>query len=465
MSVMIEARDLGKRYVIGALNKRSDSFREAIVQALRAPLRRLRRVIDPGPGPRTIWALRDIGFDIQRGETVGIIGANGAGKSTLLKILSRITEPTCGIARIRGRLSSLLEVGTGFHPELTGRENIFLNGAILGMRKREIVSKFDEMVEFADIGPFLDTPVKRYSSGMYIRLAFAVAANLNPEILVVDEVLAVGDLAFQKKCLGKMSEVQRGGRTVLFVSHNMAAVKNLCRRTLWLEDGRIKRDGPTQDVIRAYLTEVTATDQAVVDLSTVSRRTGTGEVRLVKLEFLCDDEQGRHVIHSGDSLTARLHFECRREIPSLHFGMRIFSNTGVLITEVNTWATNEEIPLAGEGPGSIGLKIDFLNLQPGSYYIGVWASSFFEWHDVLDNIGKLEIEPSDFYGSGKGVTSRFGYVFLPYHWFPCEAGNTPETNCVQSIKAAPGSNGTGRNGSLSLIQSPNRNALEAANNQ
>jgi lipopolysaccharide transport system ATP-binding protein len=199
-----------------------------------------------------IWALNDVSFEVNEGEVLGIIGKNGAGKSTLLKILSRITEPTSGSAEFDGRLSSLLEVGTGFHPELTGRENIFLNGAILGMRKREIEVKFDEIVKFAEIEKFIDTPVKRYSSGMYVRLAFAVAAHLEPEILLVDEVLAVGDIAFQKKCMGKMGEVARGGRTVLFVSHNMGAIRNLCGSAIWLDNGRIVKKGATDEVVRDY---------------------------------------------------------------------------------------------------------------------------------------------------------------------------------------------------------------------
>lgn len=205
------------------------------------------------PEPNTIWAIKDISFSVQQGEIIGLIGKNGAGKSTLLKILSRITEPTSGKAILRGKVSSLLEVGTGFHPELTGRENIYLNGTILGMRKLEINRKFDEIVDFAEVEKFIDTPVKRYSSGMYVRLAFAVAAHLEPEILLVDEVLAVGDVAFQKKCLGKMGEVAKKGRTILFVSHNMAAINKLCCRGVWLEKGRVIESGPTEKVTAAYL--------------------------------------------------------------------------------------------------------------------------------------------------------------------------------------------------------------------
>ncbi len=257
---VIQVENVSKRYTLGgqAGGARYHTLREGLMSTLQAPLRRLRRAPDGHdvavPEDQEFWALRDVSFEIRRGEVVGIIGRNGAGKSTLLKILSRITEPTAGRIRLKGRVASLLEVGTGFHPELTGRENIFLNGAILGMHRSEIRAKFDEIVEFAEVAKFLDTPVKRYSSGMYVRLAFAVAAHLEPEILVVDEVLAVGDMEFQKKCLGKMNDVaSREGRTVLFVSHNMAAIHQLCTRAVLLGQGSLLQDGAPLPVIDAYL--------------------------------------------------------------------------------------------------------------------------------------------------------------------------------------------------------------------
>jgi len=254
-------KNLSKCYRIGVNETGYKTFREAIIDGISAPfikfkqLQRLTKFNNNGDNARSndiIWALKDISYEINKGEVLGIIGKNGAGKSTLLKILSRITEPTSGIIEIDGRVSSLLEVGTGFHPELTGRENIYLNGAVLGMRKKEIEKKFDEIVNFAEIEKFIDTPVKRYSSGMYVRLAFAVAAHLEPEVLLVDEVLAVGDIAFQKKCLGKMEDVAKGGRTVIFVSHNMGAIRNLCNNAIWLDNGGIKKKGPVDEVIRDY---------------------------------------------------------------------------------------------------------------------------------------------------------------------------------------------------------------------
>ncbi len=252
--VAIRVENLGKRYRIGGRQERYKRFTETVMDTLTAPIHRLRNLGKPVPPEENLWALKDVSLEIKRGEAVGIIGRNGAGKSTLLKILSRITEPTTGRVELHGRVGSLLEVGTGFHPELTGRENIYLNGAILGMRRAEIDRKFDEIVAFAEIEKFLDTPVKRYSSGMYVRLAFAVAAHLEPEILLVDEVLAVGDAEFQKKCLGKMGEVAGEGRTVLFVSHNMNAITSLCQQAVLLHRGRLLSSGNVADVTKAYLT-------------------------------------------------------------------------------------------------------------------------------------------------------------------------------------------------------------------
>ena len=252
MKPIVRVEDLGKQYVLGSRESAYATLRESVVDAVRSPFQRLRG--DNGNRKReTIWALRNVNFEVAHGEVLGVIGRNGAGKSTLLKILSRITQPTTGRAELFGRVASLLEVGTGFHPELTGRENIYLNGAVLGMKRAELDRKFDQIVEFSELEKFLDTPVKRYSSGMYMRLAFAVASHLEPEILVIDEVLAVGDAQFQKRCLGKMRNVASQGRTVLFVSHNLNAVQSLCQRAIWLDEGKVIKEGTASEVIGEYL--------------------------------------------------------------------------------------------------------------------------------------------------------------------------------------------------------------------
>jgi lipopolysaccharide transport system ATP-binding protein len=286
--VAIRLEKLGKRYRLGLARPQYRTLREGIAGALTAPFRNSRKKTEPD----TIWAIKDISFEVGRGEVVGIIGRNGAGKSTLLKILSRITDPTAGRAEIYGRVGSLLEVGVGFHPELTGRENVYLNGAILGMKRFEIERKFDEIVAFSEIAKFLDTPVKHYSSGMYVRLAFAVAAHLEPEILLVDEVLAVGDVAFQRKCLGKMGDVARGGQTVVFVSHNMAAIKSLCQRAILLDGGQQKMNGPVAEVVQTYLADGAqpTSEQVWADIKTAP---GDDKTRLRAVRIL--DTDGRPI--------------------------------------------------------------------------------------------------------------------------------------------------------------------------
>ena len=374
----------------------------------------LRREAEPPPSLK--WALNGVSLEVESGEVLGIIGRNGAGKSTLLKVLSRITHPTSGRVEVRGRVGSLLEVGTGFHDELTGRENIYLNGSILGMKKREIDAVMERIIEFADVTEFLDTPIKRYSSGMRMRLGFSVAAHLSTDVLFVDEVLAVGDVGFQKKCLGAMRELGHGGRTVVFVSHNMAAIENLCKRTIWIADGQVKQDGDTREVIRAYLNSFEATDKQTLDLAAVRERAGTGHVRFLKMEFLGESDGDEGVVYSGGPLRIRFHYECQRDVPNLYFGLRIFSNLGVLISLVSNWATNQGIPLAPKGRGSIEVEIGFLNLMPGTYYLGVWAATSGEWHDVLDNVARLDVHQSDYYGTGRGLDPREGLVFFPFRW-------------------------------------------------
>lgn len=351
MNPIIEVRNLGKRYRIGTRERGYKTFREAIVDGVTAPFRnfaKLRRLThfsdngdttpdnpspiadSPSPDVDTIWALRDVSFDVMPGEVVGIIGRNGAGKSTLLKILSRITEPTTGNIRIYGRVSSLLEVGTGFHPELTGRENLFLNGAILGMHKNEIEKKFDEIVDFAEIEKFIDTPVKRYSSGMYVRLAFAVAAHLEPEILVVDEVLAVGDANFQKKCMGKMGDVARLGRTVLFVSHNLVAIRNLCGRAMLLEQGRLVKNDASAEVVNEYYGSGIETKSEQIWDDPV---TAPGN-EIARLHRVClKDEAGAKVSRIGSDDTFYIEFEYWNLHPNTRLGttVLIFSQDGTMV--------------------------------------------------------------------------------------------------------------------------------------
>jgi lipopolysaccharide transport system ATP-binding protein len=324
MRPIIHIENLGKRYHIGSERKAGyATLREALVGKFNASLKRLSGRIEPATGD-SFWALRGINLDVHPGERLGIIGCNGAGKSTLLKILSRITEPTEGRARLYGRVGSLLEVGTGFHGELTGRENIYLNGAILGMRHAEIERNFDEIVDFSEVGKFLNVPVKRYSSGMYMRLAFAVAAHLQPEILIVDEVLAVGDAAFQRKCLGKMSEVSRNGRTVIFVSHNMGAVQNLCSRVLWLAGGRLVEEGEPAQVINNYLrtTLTTMSQQTWKDPATAP---GNDRVRIHRASVL--PAGGALQDHVTVRTPLRMEFEYWNLVPGAQLNLSVVVRT------------------------------------------------------------------------------------------------------------------------------------------
>ncbi len=427
MSHSIRVEKVCKDYQLGESGH--TMLREALMSFARRCLGR-----EPREERSIKHALKDVSFEIKPGEVVGLIGRNGAGKSTLLKILSKITYPTSGNVDVRGRVGSLLEVGTGFHDELTGRENIYMNGSILGMKKREIDASMEQIVEFADIGEFLDTPIKRYSSGMRMRLGFSVAAHLSTDVLFVDEVLAVGDVGFQKKCLGAMRELSDCGRTLVFVSHNMAAIDNLCPRTIWISDGQVKADGPTKEVSRDYLSSYGTREGLTLELGSLRDRQGNGHVRFQKMEILSADGEPNPVVHSGDGFRVRMHYECYRDIPNLHFGLRIFSNMGQLITDAHTWTTCQAVPLARTGPGCIEIEIDSLNLMPDTYYLGIWASAFHEWHDVLDSVAKIEIEPSDIYGTGRGVEARFGTIFLPFRWHSHSFSNPDPTESAMSAE-------------------------------
>jgi lipopolysaccharide transport system ATP-binding protein len=347
-----------------------------------------------------MWALCDVSFEVKQGEVLGIIGRNGAGKSTLLKILSRVTAPTCGEVRVKGRIASLLEVGTGFHPELTGRENIFLNGAILGMTKAEIEDKLDEIVDFAEIEKFLDTPVKRYSSGMYVRLAFAVAAHLEPEILIVDEVLAVGDMEFQKKCLGKMGDVARGGRTVLFVSHNMATVEALCGRCLLLQDGCVTKDGSVVEVVGHYAQSGSRLGGATINLRDAPR-SGSGKARIVSLRFLDEHGVPTDRVALGNPLQLELEFTCSEAIRAPGFGIVFYTLDGRRVLRVQSSEMTGALPSCEKG-GKVTCRVEELLLAPGPYVLTLGlASAEVESIDYVQNCAQFEVEPANIYGTGR----------------------------------------------------------------
>jgi lipopolysaccharide transport system ATP-binding protein len=373
--VAIRLENLGKQYRIGRLQGRHDTLRDALVAGLHNPLKRLRRDgREAQDSDDSIWALKNVSLEVKRGEAVGIIGRNGAGKSTLLKILSRITEPTEGRAVVVGRVSSLLEVGTGFHPELTGRENIYLNGAILGMHRAEIERKFDEIVAFAEIEKFLETPVKRYSSGMYVRLAFAVAAHLEPEILLVDEVLAVGDGGFQKKCLGRMDEVTAEGRTILFVSHNMSAIQRLCPRSIMLDHGQPVAMGRSSDVVAHYSSAgADSTPPAAwIDVSGMSL-VGSGEVRFEAIWFSSLNESLHYHAYSNGPLEFNLAVvsDSPRSVGSM--AVVLFDEHGTKLVNADTLSLGESLDLR-KGLNRVRLRIDELHLMSGVYTLGLWMA-------------------------------------------------------------------------------------------
>ncbi|MCX8125312.1 MAG: ABC transporter ATP-binding protein, partial [Spirochaetes bacterium] len=362
-----------------------------------------------------IWALKDVSFEVKRGETVGIIGRNGAGKSTLLKILSRITEPTTGRVILRGRVASLLEVGTGFHPELTGRENIYLNGAILGMSRAEIKRKFDEIVAFAEIEKFLDTPVKRYSSGMYVRLAFAVAAHLEPEILLVDEVLAVGDAAFQKKCLGKMGEVAKEGRTVLFVSHNMVAIENLCQRGIILDEGKMSFAGAIKNVIRKYISRV----QIEAKTGLAERQDRRGSQWLIFDRIGIYDSEGNELqqVMSGQNICIRLYYKSKQEKrdASVLVAFNIRNSQGYLLANLNSEDTGQG-NLEIYHNGYFECRWPKFNLRSGSYECTLFCSVNGEIVDWVQSAFVINVADGNYYKTGKIIERSQGEVLIDHSW-------------------------------------------------
>lgn len=377
MTAVIRVHGVGKRYDLGRAFDPHRTLREALAGGAARAARAAGRLVQPG-GRRTdgeeFWALRDVSFEVARGEAVGLIGGNGAGKSTLLKLLSRITAPTTGRIELRGRVGSLLEVGTGFHPDLTGRENVFLNGAILGMRRAEVTRKFDEIVAFAEVERFIDTPVKRYSSGMYLRLAFSVAAHLEPELLLVDEVLAVGDAAFQKRCLGKMGDVAAAGRTVLFVSHNMEAIQRLCRRTLLMADGRLVADGGSQEVTGRYLLRTLRGSRPgeCITLADAGRE-GSGEARFVEVRYH-DPGQPSAPLVPGGPLSFELCIEASRPLVAGSVAVVLYDGRGTKLVNADTVSLGQPLPLDA-GLNRLRLDIAAVHLNPGTYVVGLWLAA------------------------------------------------------------------------------------------
>ena len=411
--IAIKVENLGKMYRIGEKQERYNTFRDTLNNIITAPFRRLRNIGKPAKPDELIWALKDVSFEVKHGEVIGIIGRNGAGKSTLLKILSQITEPTEGQVTIYGRVGSLLEVGTGFHPELTGRENIYLNGAILGMSKVEINRKFDEIVDFAEIEKFMDTQVKHYSSGMYMRLAFAVAAHLEPEILLVDEVLAVGDAAFQKKCLGKMEGVAKEGRTVLFVSHNIAAISSLCINTIILNSGRIMKEGKTEEVIESYVLSLTGSSK--LSLRNRKDRVGSGKALIVDMYLINKEGQRLGEVMSGQKLGLVIKYESTSALRSAQFKISIYNYMGQLLLHFDSKILGKEINIS-LSDGSVECWIDHLPLTPGLYRANVSINNQLEIIDHINDAISFQVVSGDFYGTGRIPETLSGICLVQHIW-------------------------------------------------
>ena len=417
--VAIKVEHLSKIYKLGEIG--TGTLSQDIERWIRVNLLKLEDPfanIDTQQGTRKhkneqVKILEDINFEINKGEAVGIIGKNGAGKSTLLKILSRITSPTTGRIKIYGRLASLLEVGTGFHPELTGRENIFLNGALLGMKKNEIMSKFEEIVEFSGIAKFIDTPVKRYSSGMYVRLAFAVAAHLESEILIVDEVLAVGDAEFQKKCLGKMQDITKGeGRTILFVSHNLAAVENFCEKSIFIEKGKLKMIGETNSIIQQYLTTVSSVGG--LKLSELTDRKGNQQLRFLDYWFEQDGIYCETNLEAFVNLKIGIEYEVKdyENIQNLQIDLGINDMYEQRISLLTTTISNERIPNTNNN--KIIFEINQFPIAPGSYNCTLFSTINGEITDWISNIMQFNVLEKDYYKSGKIITNNVSKALLNY---------------------------------------------------
>jgi lipopolysaccharide transport system ATP-binding protein len=418
--IAIHVETLSKRYTIGLARRRYQTLRDEIADSVRSLFR------SNGSNHQheeTFWALKDISLQVKKGDVVGIIGRNGAGKSTLLKILSRITEPTTGFADIHGRVGSLLEVGTGFHGELTGRENIYLNGAILGMKKAEIDHKFDEIVGFSEVENFIDTPVKRYSSGMYIRLGFAVAAHLEPEILIVDEVLAVGDVAFQKKCLGKMSGMANQGRTVLFVSHNMSAVQALCNRGFYLSEGRVASDTSILEAVRSYSSDVRGVSSQ--SLAGRTDRRGWGQLRFT--DHWIENREGKRIdnILVGEDVQFCFAYKATQSLRRVHVAFNLQDQIGDPIVNFNTGTVGQDFDEVPE-QGIFVCEIKKFPLRALRYDGNVYCEVQKAIADWVHSAFAVDVVEGDFYGTGK--LPNQGKVFLTQDWTVRKAETSQREN-------------------------------------
>jgi lipopolysaccharide transport system ATP-binding protein len=422
MSTVIKVEKLSKQYrlgLVGASTFKEDAQRWwAKMRGKEDPFVKLgvendRTIFD---NSKFVWSLKDINFEVQEGDVLGVIGRNGAGKSTLLKILSRVTAPTTGSVKVKGRIASLLEVGTGFHPELTGRENIYLNGAILGMRKHEITRQLDEIIAFAGVEKYIDTPVKRYSSGMYVRLAFAVAAHLESDILILDEVLAVGDAEFQKKCLGKMGDISKNdGRTILFVSHSMVSVQQLCNKGLLLENGRAVSFSDKTSIINDYLNQnlkkSDSSDNLILNTDNILRSKGNNPI-IDKVWIINSKGVITRSILMGEDFEICFSFKSKSTLNNVLFGFGIEDSYGVRITSVNNEITGDEIPYTIYN-GVAKLKVKEPNLLFGKYYLSLsLVSNQYEWIDYIEQAFTFEIIESDIYNSGKMLESSHGKIFI-----------------------------------------------------
>jgi len=414
----IQCHELGKRYRIGAAHRKAKTFRQAVHQAVLSPFSYLRMKLRPPDESEVLWALRDVSFEVERGEVVGVIGANGAGKSTLLKILSRITEPTEGHAVIRGRVNSLLEVGTGFHPELTGRENMYMAAAIHGMKRAEVNAVFDQIVDFSGVGKFLDTPLKRYSSGMRVRLGFAVAAHLSPDVLIVDEVLAVGDLSFQKRCADRMEKAAGSGSTVLVVSHRMESILTLCSRGILLENGRKVMEGPAREVVDKYTADVQVAAGAT-SLREREDRRGDGRFRYVDVAFSDGDGTGLVQATVGEPFSIHLGVEGEAALASgLTCLCSLNAASGECATTLSSLRIGCDVSLSGRG--ELEWHIDRMALTPGDYRCNlilcrnVPGTPQMELFDRVTDAFTLAVVPGDFYGTGKTPVQGTDRFFLDH---------------------------------------------------